>query len=83
MNKPGGLQDYYLNRLRKEAITVVIYLINGYQIRGIIRAFDNFTVIVEGEGKQQMIYKHAISTFVPHSHVSLKKECDDSEETPQ
>ena len=74
MNRMTVLQDHYLNALRKEAIMVVIYLVNGFQIRGHIRAFDNFTVIVESEGRQQLIYKHAISTFVPSRPVMLYAE---------
>jgi host factor-I protein len=50
---------------------VIIYLVNGFQIRGVVKAFDNFTIIVESEGKQQMVYKHAISTFTPMKNVSF------------
>lgn len=49
--------------MRKENLGVIIYLINGFQIRGLVRGFDNFTVIIENEGKQQLVYKHAISTI--------------------
>jgi host factor-I protein len=71
MNKSVNIQDHYLNQLRKENMLVTVYLTNGFQIRGIIRAFDNFTIIIDSEGKQQMIYKHAISTFTPQKSVSL------------
>jgi len=46
-------------------MSVTIYLTNGFQIRGIVRGFDNYVILVESEGKQQMIYKHAVSTVVP------------------
>jgi host factor-I protein len=72
MNKTGGLQDYYLNRVRKDSTPVIVYLINGFQLRGLIKAFDNFTIVLEGDGKQQMIYKHAISTFVPQRPIVLQ-----------
>lgn len=60
-----NLQDAFLNQVRKENIPVVIYLVNGFQLRGMVRGFDNFTVILEQDGKQQMVYKHAISTVSP------------------
>ena len=58
-----NLQDSFLNHVRKESLPVVIYLVNGFQIRGLVRGFDNFTVIIDSMGKQQMVYKHAISTI--------------------
>ncbi|WP_346354249.1 RNA chaperone Hfq [Azotosporobacter soli] len=61
-----NLQDSFLNQIRKETnLPVVIYLVNGFQIRGIVKGFDSFTVIIEHEGKQQLVYKHAISTITP------------------
>ncbi|ACV58515.1 RNA chaperone Hfq [Alicyclobacillus acidocaldarius] len=66
-----NIQDTFLNQVRKERIPVIVYLVNGFQIRGLVRAFDNFTIVVETDGKQQLIYKHAISTFAPMRPVSL------------
>jgi host factor-I protein len=66
-----NIQDTFLNQIRKESIPVTIYLVNGFQLRGIIRGFDNFTIVIDSEGKQQMVYKHAISTFTPARPVSL------------
>jgi host factor-I protein len=61
-----NLQDSFLNQVRKENnMPVIIYLINGFQLRGVVKGFDNFTVIIENEGKQQLVYKHAISTITP------------------
>lgn len=60
-----NLQDSFLNQVRKENIGVAIHLINGFQIKGNVRGFDNFTVVLESAGKQQMVYKHAISTITP------------------
>ncbi|MEX2461335.1 MAG: RNA chaperone Hfq [Paenibacillaceae bacterium] len=71
MNKSINIQDNFLNQLRKESIPVTVYLTNGFQIRGLIKAFDNFTIIIDSEGKQQMVYKHAISTFTPLRSVSF------------
>ena len=63
--KPAmNLQDSFLNHVRKENLGVIIYLMNGFQIRGLVRGFDNFTVIIENEGKQQLVYKHLFPLFL-------------------
>ena len=69
--KPLNLQDSFLNHVRKENLAVVIYLVNGFQIRGLVRGFDNFTVIIDNEGKQQLVYKHAISTIAPVASIQI------------
>lgn len=69
--KQINLQDSFLNHVRKENIAIVVYLVNGFQIRGTVCGFDNFTVIVEVEGKQQMIYKHAISTITTVENIKI------------
>lgn len=75
MNKTqGNLQDLFLNVLRRDNTPVTIYLVNGFQLKGVVRGFDNFTVILDADGKQQMIYKHAISTIVPFRPVNLMAE---------
>lgn len=61
-----NLQDAFLNQVRKDKIPVTIYLVNGFQIKGLVKGFDNFTVIIEMDQKQQLIYKHAISTVSPN-----------------
>lgn len=71
MNKSINIQDNFLNSLRKDSVPVTVYLTNGFQIRGLIKAFDNFTIIIDSEGRQQMVYKHAISTFTPLRAVSF------------
>lgn len=71
MKQTINIQDTFLNHLRKENIAVTIYLVNGFQLRGYIKAFDNFTIVIDSEGKQQLVYKHAISTFTPQRPVSL------------
>ena len=63
--KPINIQDNFLNQARKENIVVVIHLTNGFQLKGLVKGFDNFTVVLDSMGKQQMIYKHAISTITP------------------
>lgn len=66
-----NLQDVFLNQVRKEHIIVTIYLTNGFQLKGLVKGFDNFTVILESDGKQQMIYKHAISTISPIKNINI------------
>lgn len=66
MNKTANnLQDIFLNGARKNRIPVTIYLTNGFQIKGTVKGFDSFTVVLDCDGKQMMIYKHAISTINP------------------
>ena len=64
-NKSINLQDVFLNQVRKENVGVVIHLTNGFQLRGNVKGFDNFTVILDAGGKQMMVHKHAISTISP------------------
>lgn len=74
MAQSVNIQEQYLNQLRKDHISVTVFLINGFQLRGVVKAFDNFTVLLEADGKQQLIFKHAISTFAPVKNVTLDKE---------
>jgi len=67
-----NIQDAFLNQVRKENVQITIFLVNGFQIRGSIKAFDNFTIVIESEGKQQLVYKHAISTFIPSRQINLQ-----------
>lgn len=66
-----NLQDAYLGQLKKDSLLVVVYLVNGFQLKGLIKGFDNFTVFLENEGKIQMVYKHAITTINPVKSISL------------
>ena len=71
MQKTQNLQDLFLNQARKEKLAVTMLLMNGFQLKGVVRGFDSFVVRVESEGKQQMIFKHAISTIVPARPISI------------
>lgn len=71
MSKAINLQDLLLNQLRKDRIAVTVFLTNGFQVKGTVRGFDNFVVLLECEGKQNMIYKHAISTVCPSKVINL------------
>ncbi|MDX9872334.1 MAG: RNA chaperone Hfq [Clostridia bacterium] len=69
-----NLQDSFLNQVRKENVPVTIYLVNGFQLKGNVKGFDNFTVVLDFDGKQQLVYKHAISTISPMRPVNLNPE---------
>ncbi|NMA64930.1 MAG: RNA chaperone Hfq [Clostridiaceae bacterium] len=71
VTKNINLQDVFLNQVRKEHIPVTVYLTNGFQLRGMVKGFDNFTVVLDSEGKQQLVYKHAISTVSPMKAVNI------------
>ena len=65
MQKTPNYQDQFLALARREKCVVTVFLMNGFQMKGCVRGFDSFVVLLVTEGKQQMIYKHAISTVVP------------------
>ena len=71
MQKSLNLQEIFLNQVRKSKMPVTVFLVNGFQIKGVVSGFDNFTVVLDSEGKQQLIYKHAISTIVPARPVDF------------
>jgi host factor-I protein len=66
-----NLQDVFLNQLRRDKVLITLYLVNGFQIKGIIKGFDNFVIVLEVDGNQQIIYKHAISTILPMKPINL------------
>ena len=65
MSDSINLQDAILRECRKEKVPLTLFLMNGFQLRGVITGYDSFVVVLVSDGKQQMIYKHAISTLVP------------------
>ncbi len=69
MTKQLNLQDSFLNEVRKHKTQVTIFLMNGVRLVGLVEGFDNFTIILKVDGRQQMVYKHAISTIVPAKEV--------------
>lgn len=73
MQKKNNLQDLFLNYSRGEKIPLVMFLTNGFQLRGVVQGFDAFTVVLDTDGKQQLIYKHAISTMVPARPVPFRE----------
>lgn len=79
MSKAQSLQDPFLNALRREHISVSIYLVNGIKLQGQIESFDQFVILLKNT-VSQMVYKHAISTVVPCRHVSI---CPTSAQNPE
>ena len=80
MAKDMNLQDVFLNQARKERIPVTIIITNGFQFKGIVKGFDSYTVILDTDGKQNLIYKHAISTVTPMRPISILDAYDKSDE---
>ena len=79
MKKIANLQDLFLLSARRTRVSVTVFLVNGFQMRGIVTGFDSFVVVLESDGKQQMLYKHAISTIVPLRPISLHEEAEQEE----
>ena len=77
-NDKQNLQDSFLNQLRKSKISVPIFLINGVKLQGVITWFDNFCLLLRRDGQSQLVYKHAISTIMPASSVTMH-ESEDNE----
>lgn len=70
----NNLQDHFLNTARKDKIDINIFLVNGVPIKGKVLSFDNFTILMEVEKRQNLIYKHAVSTIVPSRPISYREE---------
>lgn len=70
-DRPQSLQDTFLNQVRKQKISLTIFLVNGVKLQGIVTWFDNFCVLLRRDGHSQLVYKHAISTIMPAQPVNL------------
>lgn len=66
-----NLQDLLLNQARKERMTITVFLTNGFQFKGVILGFDNYCILLDNEGKQNLVYKHAVSTIVPSKEIPV------------
>ena len=73
MQKKINLQDFFLLRARQDRVPVTLFLMNGFQMRGTITGYDPFVVVLDSDGRQQVIYKHAISTIAPIRTVELRE----------
>ena len=74
MSDAINLQEAILKEVRRDKVPVTLFLMNGFQMRGVITGFDAFVILLQSEGKQQMIYKHAVSTIIPSVPVTLTQE---------
>ena len=74
MQKTNNLQEIFLTQVRRDRRPVTMFLMNGFQMRGVITGFDAFVVILDSDGRQQVIYKHAISTIAPIRTVDLTED---------
>lgn len=76
MTKVQNLQDVFLNHARCAKLPLTVFLVNGFQMRGVVTGFDSFTVVLDSDGRQQLIYKHAISTIIPAKPLPLTADED-------
>ncbi len=83
MIKALNIQDSFLNEARKKRAPLTVFLVNGFQMRGAVLGFDSFTVMLESEGKQQMVYKHAISTIAPARSLNIPELEEEPESLPE
>ena len=74
MSEAMNLQDAILKEVRRDKIPLTLFLMNGFQLRGVVTGFDSFVVVLVSDGKQQMIYKHAVSTMTPMTPVRMTQE---------
>ncbi len=68
---PGALQDTFLTECRRQGTSIVVFLVNGFQLRGVLKAFDSFTILLEYDDRTHLVYKHAISTISPAAPVAI------------
>lgn len=71
MKQSVNFQDSFLSQARKGRVPLVVFLVNGFQLRGVLTGFDSFVILLQTDNKQQMIYKHAVSTIVPERSLPL------------
>lgn len=71
-----GVQDPFLNHLRKNGASATVFLINGVKLQGVVTGFDSFALLLRRDGHVQMIYKHAISTIMPNAPMALEAQCE-------
>ncbi|HBS04173.1 MAG TPA: RNA chaperone Hfq [Leptospiraceae bacterium] len=79
MGNKNNIQDMVLNSARKEKMEITIYLMNGVPLKGRVVSFDNFTIVIENDGKQSLVYKHAISTIILARSIQIQAEEESSE----
>ena len=78
--KSQNVQDVFLNKIRKEKMTVTVFLVNGVKLQGIVTWFDNFSMLLRRESHVQLVYKHAISTIMPGGPLTLFEDGEEASE---
>lgn len=73
MTKNANVQDVFLNALRVQKMPVTVFMMNGFQQKGTVVSYDGYTILLSNEGKQYLLYKHAVSTIVPFKNISLQE----------
>ncbi len=81
VEKSQSVQDVFLNRIRKEKMTVTVFLVNGVKLQGIVTWFDNFSILLKRDSHIQLVYKHAVSTIMPGGPLKLYEETEETSET--
>lgn len=74
MSKTENLQEQFLLRCRRDRVPVTVFMVNGFQMRGVITGHDSFVLLLDADGKQEMVYKHAVSTIMPIRTIPLSEE---------
>lgn len=82
-DKPQNVQDVFLNKVRKEKMSVTVFLVNGVKLQGVITWFDNFSMLLRRDTHVQLIYKHAISTIMPGGPLNLYDQEQDKDENAE
>lgn len=82
-DKQQNIQDVFLNKIRKDKMTVTVFLVNGVKLQGVITWFDNFSVLLRRESHAQLVYKHAISTIMPNGPLSLNEQDDQADKVEE
>ena len=80
-SKFQSVQDVFLNKIRKDKMSVTVFLVNGVKLQGVVTWFDNFSILLRRESHAQLVYKHAISTIMPNGPLSLNDTEEDSDES--
>ena len=70
-DKPVNVQDVFLNHVRKNKVSLTVFLLNGVKLQGLVTWFDNFSILLKRDGHSQLVYKHSISTIMPQSPINL------------
>jgi host factor-I protein len=81
--KSQNVQDVFLNHIRKNKSPVTVFLVNGVKLQGIVTWFDNFSLLLRRDGHTQLVYKHAISTVMPTTPISLFEQTREEGEAAQ